>query len=114
MSLARLILAFVRRHAWAYASAGLTLFGIALLTVWLPRQIGHLVDALVQHRLDRATLVWELGRLLLAGVVIYGLRVAGGCSFGAAYQMGVELRARLYRRLALQGRASSRRAAPAT
>jgi len=104
MSLARLILAFVRRHAWAYASAGLTLFGIALLTVWLPRQIGHLVDALVQHRLDRATLVWELGRLLLAGVVIYGLRVAWRLQlFGAAYQMGVELRARLYRRLALQG-----------
>lgn len=104
MQLAHLILAFIRRHALAYASAGLMLVGIALLTVWIPRQIGLLVDGLVQHRLDRSALLWELGRLLGAGVVIYGLRVVWRLQlFGAAYQMGVELRARLYQRLADQG-----------
>ena len=104
MTLAQLILQFVRRHAAAYALAGGMLAGIALLTVWMPRQIGHLVDALVARQLSGVQLWQQLGLLLGAGVVIYGLRVAWRLKlYAAAYQMGVELRAALYQRLSHQG-----------
>jgi len=104
MTLARLILNFVRRHAAAYGLAGVMLAGIALLTVWLPRQIGHLVDALVSHQLAGPALWRELGWLLAAGVAIYFLRVGWRMRlYAAAYRMGVELRAQLYGRLADQG-----------
>jgi ATP-binding cassette subfamily B protein/ATP-binding cassette subfamily C protein/ATP-binding cassette subfamily B multidrug efflux pump len=104
MTLADLIRAFVRRHAAAYAGAAVMLVGIALLTVWLPRQVGHLVDALVAHRLAGLALWRELGLLLAAGLAIYGLRVGWRVRlYAAAYRMGVELRQRLYRRLAEQG-----------
>src|SRR5690349_2947291 len=104
MTLAALIRTFVRRHAAAYAGAAVMLLGIALLTVWLPRQIGHLVDALVARELAGPDLWRQLGLLLAAGVGIYLLRVGWRVRlYAAAYQMGVELRRRLYQRLALQG-----------
>jgi ATP-binding cassette subfamily B multidrug efflux pump len=104
MTLAALIRSFVRRHAAAYAGAAVMLLGIALLTVWLPRQIGHLVDALVAHRLSGPALWRELALLLAAGVAIYVLRVGWRIRlYAAAYRMGVELRQRLYARLAAQG-----------
>jgi ATP-binding cassette subfamily B multidrug efflux pump len=104
MTLAALIRTFVRRHAKAYAAAALMLAGVAVLTVWLPRQIGHMVDALVAHELSGAAMWRELGLMLLAGVAIYFCRVGWRLKlFAAAYQMGVELRRRLYRRLADQG-----------
>lgn len=104
MTLAALIRAFVRRHAAAYAGAAVMLLGIALLTVWLPRQIGHLVDALVARQLAGPALWRELALLLAAGVAIYLLRVGWRMRlYAAAYQMGVELRRRLYQRLASQG-----------
>ena len=104
MSLTALILQFVRRHAWAYVSAGLMLAGIALMTVWVPRQIGQVVDGLVQGRLLGQALWQELGWLVAAGLAIYLLRVGWRITlFAAAYRMGVELRARLYERLSLQG-----------
>ena len=104
MSLAHLILRFVRRHAAAYAGAGFMLVGIALLTVWVPRQIGQLVDSLVAHRLTAAGLWREVAWLMAAGVAIYGLRVAWRIRlYSAAYRMGVELRAALYARLSRQG-----------
>lgn len=100
MPLHRFILQFVRRHAAAYGLSGLMLIGIALLIVWMPRQIGHLVDGLVSHQLDSHTLLREIGLLLLAGVTIYLLRVGWRVRlFATAYQMGVELRQRLYERL---------------
>ena len=104
MTLSQLILDFVRRHALAYASAGLMLIGIALLTVWLPRQIGHMVDALVAGSL-RGPLLWhEAAWLVAAGLGIYLLRVGWRLRlYGATYQFGVELRTRLYERLTLQG-----------
>ncbi|MCS6945284.1 MAG: hypothetical protein RMK97_07725, partial [Sutterellaceae bacterium] len=46
VSLTRLLLAFARRHWRAYAASALMLVGVALLTVWIPRQVGHIVDAL--------------------------------------------------------------------
>lgn len=104
MSLYRLIGQFLVRHWRNYASAGLMLLAIAVLVVWLPRQIGHLVDGLVARQLQGAALWRELGLLLAAGVAIYFLRVGWRLQlFAAAYRLGVELRERLYRRLSLQG-----------
>lgn len=104
MSLYRLIGGFLRRHWIAYASSGAMLAVIALLLVWIPRQVGHVVDALVAQRLPRGDLVVELAWLLAAGFVVYGLRVAWRLRlYSAAYQLGVELRRRLYDRLSHQG-----------
>ena len=104
MTLSQLIGGFVRRHWPAYALSGLMLAGVALLGVWLPRQVGHMVDGLVTQQLAGAALWHEIGLLLAAGAGIYGLRVAWRLTlFATAYQMGVELRVRLYQRLALQG-----------
>ena len=104
MSLYRLIGQFLRRHLAAYATSGLMLIGIAVLITWIPRQIGRLVDGLVSNRLAGASLLRELGLLLLAGVIVYLLRVGWRLKlFAAAYRLGVELRGRLYSRLALQG-----------
>jgi ATP-binding cassette subfamily B protein/ATP-binding cassette subfamily C protein/ATP-binding cassette subfamily B multidrug efflux pump len=104
MSFSRLIGGFVVRHWRAYAASGLMLLGIAVLIVWLPRQVGQMVDALLARQLHGAALLRELGLLLAAGVVIYGLRVGWRLKlYAAAYRMGVELRTRLYQRLSLQG-----------
>src|SRR4051812_39940398 len=104
MSLYRLIARFVLRHRAAYASSAVMLVGIALLLVWIPRQIGHVVDALVAHRLERSALLAELGWLLAAGAAVYFLRVGWRLRlYAAAYRLGVELRERLYARLTLQG-----------
>jgi len=104
MSLYRLIGQFLRRHWIAYASSGVMLAGIALLLVWIPRQIGHVVDGLVANRLQGAALLQELAWLVAAGAVIYGLRVAWRLRlYAAAYRLGLELRERLYQRLSQQG-----------
>jgi len=104
MSLYGLIGGFLRRHWTSYASSGLMLAGIACLIVWIPRQIGHLVDGLSAHALASDELVFELSKLVAAGGVVYFLRVAWRLKlFGAAYRLGVELRERLYSRLSLQG-----------
>jgi len=72
--------------------------------VWMPRQIGHLVDALVAHRLAGPALWHELALLLAAGAAIYVLRVGWRIKlYAAAYRMGVEVRQRLFARLAAQG-----------
>jgi ATP-binding cassette subfamily B protein/ATP-binding cassette subfamily C protein/ATP-binding cassette subfamily B multidrug efflux pump len=103
-SLLHLVGAFVRRHWRAYAASGVMLIGIAVLTVWLPRHVGGMVDALVARRLHGDALVRDLALLLGAGVAIYGLRVGWRLQlYAAAYRMGVELRTRLYERLSLQG-----------
>jgi ATP-binding cassette, subfamily B, multidrug efflux pump len=104
MSLYRLIGQFLRRHTATYAASGVMLLGIALLLVWIPRQIGAIIDGLVARRLAGASLLQELAWLVVAGAVVYFLRVGWRLKlYAAAYQLGVELRARLYGRLALQG-----------
>ncbi|HWI83011.1 ABC transporter ATP-binding protein [Ramlibacter sp.] len=106
MSLYRLIGRFLLRHWRAYAGSGLMLAGIAVLIVWIPRQVGHMVDGLAANRLHGAALLRELGWLLAAGVVVYFLRVGWRVKlYAAAYRLGVELRERLYARLAVQGAA---------
>ncbi len=104
LTLSGLIAGFVRRHWPAYAASALMLGGIALLSAWLPRQIGQLVDVLVARTLVGAALWREVGLLLAAGLAIYGLRVAWRLQlFGTAFRLGVQLRQRLFERLLLQG-----------
>ncbi|MCC7327224.1 MAG: ATP-binding cassette domain-containing protein [Burkholderiales bacterium] len=80
------------------------LFGVAVLTVWVPRRVGDIIDALVGGRLTGPALALELVLLVVMGVAIYLLRVGWRFAlFRAAFRLGVELRTRLYDRLALQG-----------
>jgi ATP-binding cassette subfamily B protein/ATP-binding cassette subfamily C protein/ATP-binding cassette subfamily B multidrug efflux pump len=95
---------FALRHARAYASAAVMLVGIAVLTVWIPRRVGHIIDELVAQRLVEAALWRELAILIAMGAIIYILRVGWRLElFSAAFRLGVELRTQLYERLALQG-----------
>lgn len=95
---------FVREHWRAYGAAGAMLTCIAVLTVWIPRQVGHVVDALVAGNLRGTALLQQLALLVAAGAVIYLLRAGWRLTlFKAAYQLGARLRTRLYARLALQG-----------
>src|SRR4051812_821067 len=104
MSLYVLVARFVLRHRAAYASSAVMLVGIALLIVWIPRQIGHVVDGLVARQLPPHALLRELGWLLAAGAIVYFLRVGWRLRlYASAYRIGVELRERLYARLTLQG-----------
>ncbi|QPF75309.1 ATP-binding cassette domain-containing protein [Roseateles sp. DAIF2] len=104
MTLTRLIAGFVRQHWPAYAASALMLAGIAVLTVWIPRQVGAVVDGMVAGRLQSGGLLNELGLLLAAGAAIYLMRVGWRIAlFGAAYKLGRQLRIRLYERLTLQG-----------
>ena len=70
----RLIGDFVRRHWRAYIASALMLVGVAVLTVWVPRQVGRIVDELVAGQLAGAAMWRELGVLLLMGAAIYLLR----------------------------------------
>ncbi len=95
---------FVREHWRAYAAAGAMLTCIAAMTVWIPRQVGHVVDALVAGGLRGTPLLQQLGLLVIAGLFIYLLRVGWRLTlFKAAFRLGARLRTRLYGRLALQG-----------
>lgn len=104
MTLPRLIAGFVRRHWRSYATAAVMLVAIAAFTVWVPRKVGSVVDAMVAGQLGGTALLSELAWLVLLGIVIYLLRVGWRLQlYAAAYQFGVELRTRLYARMALQG-----------
>ena len=106
MSLSRLIAGFVRQHWPAYAAAAVMLTGVATLTVWIPRRVGAIIDALAAHRMTASELWLELLTLLAVGVVIYFLRVGWRITlFKAAYQLGVMLRTRFYTRMSQQGAA---------
>jgi ATP-binding cassette subfamily B multidrug efflux pump len=104
MSLSRLIGGFVRSHWRAYAAAGAMLAGVAVIAIWIPRKIGSMVDGLAANRLGGEALLTDIALLLLVGLLNYGLRVAWRIRlYSAAYQLGVELRTRFYRRLSRQG-----------
>ncbi|GAA0415906.1 ABC transporter ATP-binding protein [Massilia aurea] len=104
MSLSRLIGGFVRRHWQSYASSAVMLVGVAICTVLIPRKVGALVDALANNRLGEQDLLLGIAQVLGLGVAIYVLRVCWRIRlYSAAYQLGVELRTRLYARLAAQG-----------
>lgn len=104
MTLTSLIAQYVRQHWRPYVLAALMLASVSALTVFIPRQVGRIVDGLSAGRLDHAALLMQLGWLVLAGVLIYFLRVAWRLQlFAASYRLGAELRTRLYARLCLQG-----------
>jgi ATP-binding cassette subfamily B multidrug efflux pump len=104
MSLYRLIGQFLRRHLAAYASSALMLIGIAVLITWIPRQIGNVVDGLAGNELHGLGLLQQLAWLVAAGAVVYVLRAGWRLRlFAASMRLGVELRERLYARLAAQG-----------
>ena len=104
MTLFQLIGGFAWRHRREYVSAAVMLVLIALLTVWVPRRVGHLIDGLVAGTLTGAALWQELAILIGMGIAIYLFRVGWRLQlFAAAFRLGVELRTRLYDRLALQG-----------
>ena len=104
MSLARLIGDFVRRHWQSYASSAVMLAGVALCTILIPRKVGALIDGLAAHSLDQHALLVGLAQLLGLGLAIYVLRVSWRIRlYSAAYNLGVELRTRLYARLSAQG-----------
>lgn len=105
MSLYRLIGEFAVRHKRAYVLSGLMLVGVAVLTVWIPRQVGAMIDGLVADAARYAdTALWrEVAWLAAMGAAIYLLRVGWRLQlFAAAYRLGVELRRRLYSQLAQQ------------
>lgn len=104
MTLTRLIGSFVRRHWRAYVASALMLVGVALLTVWIPRQVGAVIDGLVAGRLTGTGVLREVLLIAAMGGAIYFLRVGWRLRlFAAAYRLGVELRTRLYERFTLQG-----------
>jgi ATP-binding cassette subfamily B multidrug efflux pump len=104
MTLTGLIARYVRQNWRPYSLAALMLASVSALTVFIPRQVGHIVDALAAGQLEPAALLAQLGWLILAGVLIYFLRVAWRLQlFAASYRLGAQLRSRLYARLCLQG-----------
>lgn len=104
MTLSRLLLNFVSRHWRAYILAALMLAAVAVMTVMIPRQVGHIVDGLVARKLAGDALLQQLAWLLGMGLAIYFLRVGWRLQlFSVSYQLGVELRTRLYKQLSRQG-----------
>lgn len=104
MSLTGLIGLYVRRNWRPYLLSALMLAAVSALTVYIPRQVGQVVDGLVAGTLGPQALQGELAWLILAGVIIYFLRVAWRLQlFAASYRLGAQLRQRLYARLCLQG-----------
>ncbi len=103
-TLFRLIGDFGRRHWRAYLLSAAMLVGVAALTVWVPRQVGRIVDALVAGQAAGGAPWRDLGALVIMGATIYLLRVGWRLQlFAAAYRLGVELRTRLYAQLTTQG-----------
>ena len=104
MTLYQLLFQFIRQHWRQYVAAAVMLLTISILTVLIPRKIGMVIDAMIAHQLDERALLLELGMLVLMGLAIYFLRVGWRLQlFAASYQLGVQLRTRLYQRLSLQG-----------
>jgi ATP-binding cassette subfamily B protein/ATP-binding cassette subfamily C protein/ATP-binding cassette subfamily B multidrug efflux pump len=104
MSLTGLIGHYVRQNWRPYLLSALMLASVCALTVYIPRQVGHVIDALVAGTLGGTALVRQLGWLVLAGVAIYFLRVGWRLQlFAASYRLGAQLRHRLYARLCVQG-----------
>jgi ATP-binding cassette subfamily B protein/ATP-binding cassette subfamily C protein/ATP-binding cassette subfamily B multidrug efflux pump len=104
MTLSRLIAQFVREHWRAYVVSALMLATVAALTASIPRQVGALVDQLAAGHLANSALLQRLALLLLVGAVIYFLRVGWRLQlFAASFQLGVQLRTKLYQRLCQQG-----------
>ena len=105
LSFAGLIGQYVRQNWPPYALSALMLATVSALTVFIPRQVGHIVDAMAVGQVPPSVLLPQLGAILLAGLAIYFLRAGWRLHlFGASFRLGADLRRRLYARLSLQGR----------
>ena len=80
MTLTGLIGLYVRQNWRPYLLAALMLAAVSALTVFIPRQVGHVVDGLVAGIVPGEILRMQLGWLLLAGVAIYFCAWPGGCN----------------------------------
>ena len=104
MTLAQLLKEFIVRHWRQYLAAAAMLLSVAAMTVLIPRRVGHLIDGMVAGQTGQSGMLAELGWILAMGIAIYFLRVGWRMQlFTASYQLGAELRTRLYQRLSLQG-----------
>ncbi len=104
LSFTDLIWRYVRQNWKPYLLSASMLASVSALTVFIPRKVGHVVDALAAGKLDSRLLMVELGAIVLAGVLIYFLRVAWRLQlFAASYRLGAQLRSQLYARLCQQG-----------
>ena len=104
MTLTGLIGQYVRQNWRPYLLSALMLASVSALTVFIPRQVGHVVDGLVKGTMGEDALQGQLAWLVLAGIAIYFLRVAWRLQlFAASYRLGAQLRQRLYARLCQQG-----------
>jgi ATP-binding cassette subfamily B protein/ATP-binding cassette subfamily C protein/ATP-binding cassette subfamily B multidrug efflux pump len=104
MTLTGLIGQYVRQNWRPYLLSALMLASVSALTVFIPRQVGQVVDGLVNGTLGEEALLSQLEWLVLAGIAIYFLRVAWRLQlFAASYRLGAQLRQRLYARLCQQG-----------
>ncbi|MBH9552370.1 ABC transporter ATP-binding protein [Inhella gelatinilytica] len=103
-TLGGLLRAFIWQHRIAYGGAALMLTGISLLLVWIPTQVGRIVDGLMTHQLTGPAFYRQLMWLAGAGLMVYALRVGWRLAlFGASYRLGQRLRVQLFERLGLQG-----------
>ena len=90
-SLHRLIAGFVRRHGRAYIGSGLMLVGVAVLTVLIPRQVGRVIDGLVDGSVRGEAALLQVLLIVAMGAAIYFLRVGwrrkngGPCSAKRRY-----------------------------
>ncbi len=102
MTFFQLLARFACKHWPSYAIFAAMLIGITSLQVWLPRQIGQIVDGLVARQLSPTGMAQALGWMLLAAVAIYFLRAGWRLVlFRAVYKLSVQLRTQLFAQLAL-------------
>ncbi|GAA3881080.1 SmdA family multidrug ABC transporter permease/ATP-binding protein [Gibbsiella dentisursi] len=94
---------YFRREWRRYLGAVALLIIIAILQLLPPKLVGIIVDGITQKQMSTGMLMAWLGLMLGTAIVVYLLRyVWRVLLFGAAYQLAVELRERLYQQLSRQ------------
>lgn len=94
---------YFRREWRRYLGAVALLIIIAILQLLPPKLVGIIVDGITQKQMSTSMLMAWLGLMLGTAIVVYLLRyVWRVLLFGAAYQLAVELRERLYQQLSRQ------------
>ncbi|MGL6021401.1 MAG: SmdA family multidrug ABC transporter permease/ATP-binding protein [Gibbsiella quercinecans] len=94
---------YFRREWRRYLGAVALLIIIAMLQLLPPKLVGIIVDGITQKQMSTGMLMAWLGLMLGTAIVVYLLRyVWRVLLFGAAYQLAVELRERLYQQLSRQ------------
>ena len=70
LTLSHLLAGFVRRHWRAYLASGAMLFGVAVLSVAVPRQVGLVIDDLAAGSRDAATLWPDVLLIVAMGLIV--------------------------------------------